>query len=180
MKSFFGVVLFVLAASCIPLRIAPNMEDGKIVIAKQFVKNLPKQYSYVFDDPKKANEFYYYVNAKYQLDYDTFSGNVPATINGKDCFLTFYEVNKETKTVNLVPMFIDAALEEKGHSPLLEGTYITRSGKWYLALTVTDEDLKDCLNPSHPNFNAVEKYVTQVKNEYLTTTHYIEVYLKAK
>ena len=180
MKLRSAVVLLVLATSCIPLRIAPNMEGGKIVKAKKFVKNLPKQYSYVFNDPKDANEFYYYVNAKYQLDYDTFSGNVPVIINGKACFLTFYEVNKETKTVNLVPMFIDAALEEKGHSPFLEDTYVARAGKWYLALTVTDEKLKDCLNPSHPNFNAVEKYVSHVKNEYLTTTHYIEVYLKAE
>lgn len=176
---FLTIILFV-TTSCIPLRVAPNMEGGKIVKAKKFVKNLPNQYSYVFNDPKEANEFYYYINAKYQLNYDDFNGNIPVVINGKTCYLTFYEVNKVTKTVNLVPILVDAALEDKGRTPVLNNLEVTRSGEWYLALTVTDEHLNDCLSVEHPNFKEVEKYVYNLRNEYLTTTHYIEVFLKAK
>ncbi|GHC46065.1 hypothetical protein [Ulvibacter litoralis] len=176
----FIIILLLVTTSCIPLRVAPNLEEGKIVKAKKFVNNLPNQFSYVFDDPKEANEFYYYINAKYQLNYDDFNGNIPVVINGQTCYLTFYEVNKETKTVNLVPVLVDAALEDKGHAPVLKSLEVTRSGKWYLALTVTDDHLNDCLNEEHQNFEEVEKYVSNLRNEYLTTTHYIEVFLKAK
>jgi hypothetical protein len=156
------------------------MEEGKVVKAKKFIKKLPGQYSYVFDDPKGANEFYNYINAKYQISYDDIDGNVPVAIAGKNYFLTFYEVNKQTKTVNLIPMVVDAALEEKGHEPILENAEVTRFGKWYLALTLTDENFKDGLNTDHENYKEVEAYVSGLRNEYLSTTHYIEVFLKAK
>ena len=154
------------------------MEAGKVVKAKRFVKQLPYQYVYVFDDPKDANEFYNYINAKYQVTYE--EGNLPLTIGGRQTFLTFYEVNKETQTVNLIPMMVNAALEEKGHSPMFEDVEMTRFGKWYIALTVTDTQLKDCLNPSHENYSAVEAFVATLREEYLTTTEYIELYLKAQ
>lgn len=180
MRLFYIVVLFVFCQSCIPVRIAPNMEKGKVVKAKKFIKKLPGQYSYVFNDPKEANEFYNYINAKYQISYDDIDGNILVTIAGSNYFLTFYEVNKQTKTVNLIPMVVDAALEEIGHTPILENAEITRFGKWYIALTVTDEHFKDALNPDYQNYEEMEQYMVSLRNEYLSTTHYIEVFLKAK
>ncbi len=166
--------------SCIPIKIAPNLEEGKVLKARRFIRPLGNRYAYVFEDPKKANEFFKYVNAKYQISYDDLDGNIKFFIDENSYYLTFYEINKETKTINLIPMVTDAVLEEKGYSPMFENQYASRIGKWYIAITVTDEKMKDCLRPKYEQLADMEKYLTELQEEYLTTAHYIEVYLKSK
>ncbi len=151
------------------------MAEGKVVKANRFLKKFPRQYVYVFDDPKDANEFNKYINAKYQIAYDDATGNVPVTIGENTYYLTFYEANKETRVINLVPMMIDAAIGVEDGK-----VEIARLGKWYLVITVTDDNYKDALYPEYKDYENVLKYVSELRSEYLSTTHYIEVYLKAK
>ncbi|NVN17085.1 hypothetical protein GUA46_01920 [Muricauda sp. HICW] len=69
MKRFLpSIFVLVLLSSCIPLRIAPNIKDYKLIQGKRFKKGLPKKSVFVFEDPKDANEFYEYINTKFQLD----------------------------------------------------------------------------------------------------------------
>ena len=178
MKTFFSVISVLLLCSCIPLKIAPNLKQGKILKTRKFIKKLPSQYTYVFEDPKDANEFYNYINAKYQTSYDDETGNLPVTISNKTCYLSFYEVNKETQTVNLIPMVIDAALNQNGSDPILESAYTSRQGTWYIALTIIDEAMNDCFNPAYEGIIQMTKYAQGLQEEYLSTTEYIEVYLK--
>ncbi|RDK88188.1 hypothetical protein [Marinirhabdus gelatinilytica] len=180
MKYLSAALLTFLFVSCIPLQIAPNFEGGKVFPPKKFKRQLPFNYVYAFEDPKDANEFYSYMNAKFQIVYDDDTGNIPIEIDDKTYYLTFYEVERSTKTVNLLPMAVDAALGEKGVDPVMENAYESRSGKWYIALTVTDEDLKDALNPLYENHIAILDYANTMRKEYLTTTEYIEVYLRSK
>jgi hypothetical protein len=179
MKLFIYILISSFFASCIPLQIAPNIVGGRVVKGKKFKKNLPKRYVYVFEDPKETNEFYKYINAKYQINYDDINGNNPISIEGRVYYLTFYEVERNTQTVNLVPIVVDAVLEDKGHSPILKSAEHSRVGKWYIALTVRDVDLKDALDPEYSKTKEVLAYVKQLKDEYLSTKEYIEVYLKA-
>jgi len=180
MKLVCSIVFSFFFISCIPLQIAPKIEGGKVMLGKKFKRKLPKQYTYVFEDPKDANEFYHYVNAKYQKTYDDADGNIAVMIAGEEHFLTFYEVERNTQTVNLIPMIVDAALENEGYSPLLQDAEVTRKGTWYLALTVTDSEYKDSLHPEYDRQKAVVAYVEGLRQEYLSTTHYIEVYLKSE
>jgi len=182
MKLVYSLAFSLFFISCIPLQIAPKIKGGKVMVGKKFKRKLPKQYVYVFEDPKDANEFYHYVNAKYQKTYDDTDGNIAVAIAEEEHFLTFYEVERNTQTVNLIPMLVDAALEEKGYGSGsgLESAYTSRSGTWYLALTVTDSDYKDSLHPDYDQQKAVVAYVDGLRKEYLSTTHYIEVYLKSE
>lgn len=164
--------------SCIPLQIAPNIEGSKVFKGKKFKKELPKQHVYVFEDPKDANEFYTYINAKYDLDYDVGGGNVPIIINDKRYYLTFYEVERSTKTVNLVPIAVDAAMDSKGNDPIFEGSYTSRTGSWYIALTVTDDNFNDNLEESDPAHKGILKHLDHLRKEYLSTANYMEIYLK--
>lgn len=168
------------AFSCIPLQIAPNIDGAKIYKGKKFKKQLPKQYVYVFEDPKDANEFYTYINAKFDIDYDIGGGNVPITINQKKYYLTFYEVERNTKTVNLVPIAVDIASESKGNDPIFENMYTSRNGSWYIALTVSDDNFNDNLKEEDPAHKQILKHLDYLRNEYLTTANYMEVYLKSK
>lgn len=172
------VLLVLCTFSCIPLQIAPNIEGAKVYKGKKFKKQLPKQRVYVFEDPKDANEFYTYINAKYDIDYDVGGGNVPITINDKNYYLTFYEVERNTKTVNLVPIVVDTAMDSKGNDPIFEGNYTSRSGSWYIALTVTDDEFNDNLKETDPAHKAIIKHLDHLRNEYLTTANYMEIYLK--
>ncbi len=178
MKILFLAIIYFLAFSCIPLQIAPNIDGAKIYKGKKFKRKLPKQHVYVFEDPKDANEFYTYINAKYKIDYDDGGGNVLIIINQKKYYLTFYEVERNTQTVNLIPMIIDAALDEKGYGSTLEDFYYSRSGAWYIALTVSDDDFNDNLKEDDPAHKQILKHLDNLRNEYLTTANYMEVYLK--
>ena len=174
------LLLAICTFSCIPIQIAPNIEGAKIYKGKKFKKQLPKQNVYVFEDPKDANEFYTYINAKYNLDYDVTGGNLPITINNKKYFLTFYEVERNTKTVNLVPIVVDAAMDSKGIDPVFENNYTSRSGSWYIALTVTDDKFNDNLKEEDPAHKEILKHLDHLRKEYLTTANYMEIYFKSK
>lgn len=69
MKRIITTLLCVLLVqSCIPLRVAPTIKDYKVTKGKRFKKGLPKKNVFVFEDPKDADEFYNYINTKFQLN----------------------------------------------------------------------------------------------------------------
>ena len=86
-----GLSIFLLS-SCIPLRIAPNIEDYRITKGKSFNRNLPKRSMFVFEDTKDANHFYNYVDTKFRLNDENVYDDVPFKINGEQYFFSFYEV----------------------------------------------------------------------------------------
>jgi len=69
MRQFSCLTLvFILFNSCIPLNIAPNIKDYKIIRGNRIKRSLPKKTVFVFEDTKDADEFYSYVNTKYNLE----------------------------------------------------------------------------------------------------------------
>ncbi len=180
MKKIGCCLIILLNHSCIPLKIAPNIEGEKIVYAKKFKKDLPNFHGYVFEDTKNANEFYNFINSKYDLKHTNVESNVPISINNKTYYLSFFERERTTKTLNLIPIAIDIDRNTKGKDPLLENLYTSRLGFWYLILTVTDPEIKDCLNPSYPKHQEIVNHLKNLKTEYFSTSNYIEAYLKMK
>ena len=179
MKSLLIILLSIfLLSSCIPLKIAPNIKEDKIKIAKRFKRHLPKQYALIFKDPKDADEFYHFINTKYRLNHETVEDNVPFTIDGEEYSFSFYEVEKITKTINLLPFFLDAALDNKGYDPMFEDSYSSRKGHWYIALTSFDAGLNDVLDPDNENRETIIKYLRDLRIEYLNSNNYLEAMLK--
>ncbi len=170
-----GIVLY----SCIPIRIAPNIKDYKITKGKRFKRGLPKRTVFVFEDPKDANEFYNYINIKFELaDYyaDT---EVPFMVENKPYYFSFYEVEIPTKTINLIPLAIDGILSEAADmGPLMEDVHASRFGNWYIAIEVFSDTEKDCLSEDSISKDIVLPYLRNLKQEYLSTHNYNEVVLK--
>ena len=111
MKRIITTLLCVLLVqSCIPLRIAPTIKDYKVTKGKRFKKGLPKKNVFVFEDPKDADEFYNYINTRFQLNDYYVDVQVPFLIEDKTYYFSFYEVEIPTKTINLVPLMLDVAL----------------------------------------------------------------------
>ena len=175
MKYILPFLAFFLCYSCIPLRIAPTIERDKVMLAKKFKRHLPKRYAFIFEDNKEANEFYYYVDTKYQLYDQDVAFNVPFEINGKVCYFSFHEVEIPDKTLNLIPIISDGLLERKGHYPILEDAEFSREGNWYIALTVSDDKINDCLRPGHPARKKVLAYLRDLHTEYLNTSNYVDI-----
>ncbi len=173
MKSLLLLFFLLLFTSCIPLKIAPKIEAEKLIVAKKFKRTLPKKHSYVLEDPKDADEFYNYINTKYELHHEDVEYNVPVLINENEYFLSFHEVERVTKTINLLPFMIDGGLESKGYSPVFEDDHSTRKGFWYIVLTVSDSELNDCLNPEFANRQEVLAFLKTVRLEYLGTKNYM-------
>ena len=166
--------------ACIPIKITPNIENFKVVKAKKFNNKLPKTNAFVFKDPKKTGEIHKFIHAKFnsvkELD-NYYSFN----LNGITHAITFYEVEKETKTVNLIPIIADVSRKSNNKDSLLEDFYISRkSDNWYVAITVSNEESSDCLSNEYANKKEIEKYLEAMKNDYLNTSNYIETLLLRK
>lgn len=164
-----------LLMSCIPTRVPPKIVDFEIRVAKKFHKKLQNQHSFVFEDSKEADDFYQFMNLKFKRNHEEVESNVPVEINSKRYYLSFYEVEKPLKTINLIPMFIDSALENKDRDPIMSDAHTTRIEKWFLVLTVSDDDINDNLNPNYPNQRNVINYLKALKKQYLSTQNYNEL-----
>lgn len=160
------------------MRIAPSIKNDKVIVAKKFKRDLPRSYAFIFEDPKEADEFYNFVNTKYDLDFQDVESNVPIEIDAAIYYMSFYESEIPTKTINLIPIVIDAKAGSNGNEPLLEDAHFSRVGNWYLVLTVDNSEMKDCLAPNYPHREKILVFLRELKSEYLTTHNYIESYLK--
>ncbi|WP_042496134.1 hypothetical protein [Algibacter lectus] len=179
MKSFLLVFVVAFCFSCIPVRIAPpTIKTDKVMVAKKFKRKLPKRQAFIFEDPKNANEFYNYVNTKHELQFQDVEFNVPFEVDGTLFYFSFHEVEIPDKTINLIPIIIDAKLDNGGNSPLFEDSYTSRQGNWYIAITVNDEAMNDCLKPNSVYKASVLKYLKQMRLEYLNTSNYLEALLR--
>lgn len=174
------LALFVLSTlqSCIPLRIAPNIDDYKITKGRKFKRSLSQRQMFIFEDSKEADQFYSFVNIKFQLDDANVYDDVPFTINGEQYFFAWYEVEIPNKSLNLLPIFIDAVLTVSDMDPILEDIYSSRKGNWYLAIEVYNDLETDCLYETSLSREAVLKYLRDLKKEYLATHNYNEIVFK--
>lgn len=81
---------------------------------------------FLFKDPKPANEFYTYINTKFQLNDINVYNDVPFSLKDKHYFFSFYEVEIPNKSINLVPLAVDALLARADIDPIMEDHYATR------------------------------------------------------
>jgi len=167
MKQLATILFFLIFSSCIPLSIAPNIEDYKIKVARKFKRKLPKDYAFIFEDTKGANEFYNYINLKYELNDKYVERNVPFTINDNKYFLSFYEKKKTTNYLDLFVPVVETAI-----SGSYEGDIeMVSDSQWYLLLIVYDSNLEDCLEPNHKFRTTVISYLIELKQEYLNSNY---------
>ena len=164
--------------SCIPFKIAPDIDGHKVMMAKKFKKDLPLDYAYVFEDTKDADEFYYFVNSKFDLDFVNVEMNVPVKIEERTYFISFFEREKTTETLNLIPVVIDGMLNSGGIGPIMEDAHSSRNGYWFILLTVLDNDMNDALAPAHSKRDQVVQFLNDLQQEYTNTHHYSELSLK--
>ncbi len=178
MRSLIFALLSLLAVSCIPIRIAPIIKEDKIMKANKFKRKLPKRYSFIFEDPKEANEFYNYINTKFQLDFQDVDWDVPFELDNIVYYMSFYETEIPNKTLNLIPFLIDAKLDNSGIDPIFEDSYVSRHENWFVVITVNNDDSTDCLHPNYENRQKIIAYFKNLRKEYLNTHNYEEVLLK--
>lgn len=179
MNKYLLVICFVLILqSCIPIRIAPTIDDYKLSKGKRFKKSLPKREMFIFNDAKDAEEFYNFVNIKFQLNDENVYDDVPFIYGDDQFFFSWYEVEIPNKSINLLPIFIDAALTASDMDPVLENNYSSRKGNWYLAIEVYNDLEADCLAENSLSKEKVLKYLRALKTEYLATHNYNETIFK--
>jgi hypothetical protein len=173
------IFVVVFLGSCIPLRIAPNIKDYKLTQGKRFKKGLPKKNVFVFEDPKDANEFYDYINTKFNLNNYYVDVQVPFLVDGNTYYFSFYEVEIPTKTINLIPLALDVALNKAADmEPVFDEAHTSRIGNWYIAIEVFSDTEEDCLAENSISREKVLSYLRKLKNEYLATDNYNEVVFK--
>ena len=185
MKIYLLLVSVVLIAqSCIPLRIAPKIEDYKISRGKNFKRSLSKRQMFIFENPKEENEFYNYVNTKFQLGHISVYDDIPLVIENEQYFFAWYEIEIPDKTLNLAPAIMDVAINGILGNDEFEPYFLEssdsfhRNGNWYIALEVYSDREKDCLVVGELSREVVLKYLRVLKREYLATHNYNEVVFK--
>jgi hypothetical protein len=177
--TLLAIFVLIFLNSCIPLRIAPNIKDFKLTQGKRFKKGLPKKNVFVFEDPKDTDEFYNYVNTKFQLNDYYVDVQVPFLVQGQTFYFSFYEVEIPTKTINLIPLVLDVALNQATDmDPVFDEAHTSRVGNWYIAMEVFSDREKDCLSDNSISREIVLSYLRELKKEYLATDNYNEVVFK--
>lgn len=177
-KTILFIFSVIILQSCIPLRIAPHIDNYKVSKGERFKRSLPKRQMFIFEDTKQAGHFYQYVNTKYELNDEEVYDDVPFEIEGQQYFFSFYEVDIPTKTINIIPIIIDGLLDRGNIDPILEEAHTSRIGSWYLAIEVYNDIEKDCLSETALSREAVLNYLSGLKKEYLTTNNYNELVFK--
>ena len=172
------LVMLAIVQSCIPIRIAPKIEEYKVTRGKKFKRSLPKREMFVFEDPKDVDHFYNFVNTKFQLNDENVYDDVPFLLNDDQYFFSFYEVEIPTKIINLGVIAADAMLDQAGVSPVFENVHSSREGHWYIAVEVYNNHEKDCLRPDALSRELVLKYLRTLRQEYLITHNYNETVFK--
>ncbi|NRB82939.1 MAG: hypothetical protein HRU49_04070 [Winogradskyella sp.] len=177
MKKTIILLFTLIATSCIPYKIAPKFKnkDYKIMKAKKFQRKLPNETSYIFKDPKDANEFYNYLNTKYNLNHVNVGLNTTININNSTYNLTYHEVERTDEIANVGLVVTDLVLEEKTGLTAFENNYSSRTGHWYIIITVYDESLKNCLLEKHPKHKEIVSFLRELQQEYLRTYNYEEL-----
>lgn len=172
------VLVLFLFQSCIPLRIAPKIDDYKITKGKKFKRSLSKRQMFIFEDAKEAEQFYNFINIKFQLEDANVYDDVPFEIVGQQYFFAWYEVEIPNKSINLIPLFADVLLTAADMDTAFEDSYGSRKGNWYLALEVYNDLESDCLSETSLSRESVLKYLRGLKKEYLATHNYNETVFK--
>lgn len=185
MKKFLPVVFsFFLVYSCIPLRIAPSIEDYKLTRGKKFKNSLSERQMFIFEDPKEEGHFYDFINTKFQLKDENVYDDVPFIVDSTQYFFAVFEVEIPDKTLNLGPIMVDliinAALENDEPELYLaeESRDFQRRENWYIAIEVYNDSEKDCLDKEAVSRETVLKYLRDLKKEYLATYNYNETVFK--
>lgn len=179
-KYLLFVCSLIILQSCIPLRVAPNIENYKVTKGKKFKRSLPKRQMFIFEDSKQAGHFYNYVNTKFQLDDKDVYDDIPFEISGQQYFFAFYEIDIPDKSINLFPVLFEAALnaavgnEDDGDAEAEE----IRKDNYYIAIEAYSDSEKDCLSIDALSREVVLKYLSKLRKEYLATNNYNELVFK--
>lgn len=183
-KTILVLSTFFFVQSCIPLRIAPTIEDYKLTRGKKFKKSLSKRQMFIFEDPKEEGHFYDFVNTKFGLNHQNVYDDVPFEIDSTTHFFAFYEVEIPDKMLSLGPLMIDlvlnAALENEDPELYVsdESRDLVRKENWYIAIEVYSDVEQDCLLETSLSREPVLKYLRALKKEYLSTYNYNETVFK--
>ncbi len=171
------LVVVILFQSCIPLRVAPNIEDYKVTKGDKFKKTLHDREMFIFEDPNNINHFYHYVDTSFRLNKENVYDDVPFKVDGVQYFFSFYEVEIPTKKLIIGGMFVVAILAAAGLDPVVND-YSHRNEHGYIAMEVYSDTENDCLKTASLSREAVLKYLRALKQEYLTTHNYNETVFK--
>ena len=172
---FLSVII--LFQSCIPLRKAPKIENYKVTRGDEFNITLPEREMFVFEDPKDINHFYHYIDTRFQLNKENVYDDIPFKIDDGQYFFSWYEAEIPTKKLNVGAIFVDALFGAMGVGPVVND-YASRKGHWYIAIEVYSDSENDCLKTTSLSRQAVLKYLSALKKEYLTTHNYNETVFK--
>jgi hypothetical protein len=172
------ILALLLFQSCIPLRIAPKINDYTITTGKKFKRSLSKRQMFIFEDDKDADQFYNFVNTRFQLNDTNVYDDVPFEVNGKQYFFAWYEVEIPNKSIQILPILADVIVLSTGSHPMFIDAYGKREGNWYLAVEAYSDLEPDCMAEASLSREAVLKYLRGLKEEYLATNNYNETVFK--
>ena len=162
MRFIMLILICLLTYSCVPIQIAPQIKDYKIKKGKRFKRKLPKQYAYIFEDPHGANSFYHFFNANHQQDAVDVAHNIAITIDHRTYYLSFFETEKKTKILNLIPSILGDDDEDQ----------IDSIENWYIVLMVRDVHFNDALKQEYRERDKIITYLNKLKTSYINSITY--------
>lgn len=162
MRLITFIFICLLTYSCVPIQIAPQIKDYKIKKGKRFKRKLPKQQAYIFQDPHGTDSFYHFFNSNYQQNDVDVAHNIAVTIDHRVYYLSFFETEKKTKIINLIPSILGDDDEDQINS--IENRYII--------LMIRDAYFNDALKQGYRERDKVITYLNELKTSYINSITY--------
>ncbi len=151
--------LIILAQSCIPTSIPPRIKNYRVLKGKEIrkLKLDKKKHFFVFENDWRGVDFLDFMADKFGFERNPFIKSFDVDIENEPFTLFVHTRKKTEKSLDL----LSPILFEDADADVVEGdTY------HYVALSVLDQNGKDCLSEKSLYYETTIKYLRDLKKEY--------------
>ena len=172
-RIFFCCLSFVLVG-CFSLQPASLIDDYRVTKARKWVKEKPRTYHFVFENPKPPEEWRWFTQIHFGVYNDPQQRLHAFQIDEKPYTLLYTSFTRTGERINVWAMVLDELLLRWINMSFFEADHTTKNIRQYVRVSVRDAHEKDALHPSYPQRTTVIAYLEELRHTYLDTNNYMD------
>ena len=160
--------------SCLSLQPASLADDYRVTKARKWVKEKPRTYHFVFENPKPPEEWRWFTQIHFGVYNAPEQRHFVFEVDHKPYTLLYTSFSRSGERINFWAMVVDELLLRWINMSLLEAHHSDERVRQYVRVSVRDAHEKDALHPSHPHRATVIAYLEELRHTYLDTNNYMD------
>ncbi len=168
-NAVFLVLSCLVLSSCFPTKIAPSIENYRVMKGKRLNRSLERKQYYVFENNTTDEHLFNFLDLHVLPKNYMFYTNIPVYINNNKYYVSFIAVEAKTEIINLLPGLASAIVNEALNTNMDESSEINETFYEYVAISVHNDQESDCLKDKSLSKPEVLKYLSKLKDKYLSS-----------